>query len=1400
MKKFTLLIAALLCSITISFAYDTEIDGIYYNLNRENMTAEVTFKSMRISGSYPSGDVSNYTLSEVTLPSIIIYNNEEYTVTSIGDYAFAVSPSLKEVTFSNTITRIGKMAFFVTSIPHITIPSSVTYIGESAFHEEGPHFTKVFLEAYTPPALEENAFDFYATTFYIPDNTLSAYQEAWGTEYKFISNENTLTINVEIPGTLSDLIFEAGYRPVNIAKLTVTGTLNYDDFTYMRENMSALVDVDLSGISNTSGVNFNGKTNLHRIILPNNLEKIDNQAFYNCSELTTIDLPNSITEIGSEAFYETGLTSIKIPEGVTIIGGSAFWWSNLHYIEIPKTVTSIGGFAFAGCYNVQVHISDIKAWCNINFYGHDYYANPLQNNGILYLNGEKVTDLVIPNDVNSIGTNAFYGYNSLKSVVIPNSVKYIGPSAFDGCSSLTSVSLSDKITIIEESTFANCSSLKSITIPYGVEEVRQSAFSNTDLDTIICLAGLIPCVGYLERFVEFLGDFENFDPKTCQLKVPAELYDDYIYHKIWGKFVNIDTMNIDYHKITVKSNDLNMGYVNIRQSSTYHVANTSRYYLPNDTVKLEAIPLEYTMAEAGEYIYYRFKQWSDGSTENPRVFVATEDVTLTAEFIIPPCEVTLVCDEAQGTVTGGGEYEQGTQVTLTAQPNIGYKFSYWDITTYEPFSYNECYENPYTFEIQGLRYYIQAVFEQSKVEVNGLYYYLRGDTAIVTSSDAEGGYNGNIVIPEVITIGENRYIVAEIGSYAFRGSNITSVNIPASVNYIGGAAFANCNSLQIVKFNNSTPPMFGRSVFSSGYYNKRIIVPCGAIETYENAFGTSEYWYFTDAQYMISVSANNENCYAEIQDNISCDDNEATIYASSYSDSYLFKQWSDGNTDNPRIVTVTSDTTFVAEFNHCYTIETYYNYEQGTATGSGKYTESDTAILVAIPNIGYEFDYWNVYIYNQYGWGYEYIGSTTGDTIKLTNIDNIYAYEAIFKVVPVLIDGIYYELKPNLTAYVYPHEYTGDIVIPSNVVYKDKNYDVAQIYEDAFTGTSITSLSVSNGLNSIDLSGCDNLVALKGNIDFIGACSGLNSLKGLKEIYVTSGTLATGDVVYFNFLNLLQIPTLEVLDLSKVENTELSPEMFKETYVDVFNEYYGGRLHLSLKNLRKLVLPEGLTMIHDRQFEGLWMLEEIVIPDGVTEIPDGAFYDCHALANIEFSKNLTSIGKYAFYSCHALENIVIPEGVTEIGDAAFYGCNYADEIVIASSVQRIGNNAFALCNQVERMEVHATIPPSIRAKTFYQVNRNIEFVVPAEARNAYAEDIYWREFIQEVPTDVETTTTNSLVVYTQGGMIYVEGVETDYNIFDASGRLVYSGRESVLSLPRGVYMVVVGDEVEKIVL
>ena len=148
-------------------------------------------------------------------------------------------------------------------------------------------------------------------------------------------------------------------------------------------------------------------------------------------------IPESVTSIGGCAFSGcSGLTSVSIPESVTSIGSSAFsGCSGLTSLTIPNSVTSIGGYAFSGCSGLtSVHITDLAAWCNISF-----GDNPLSYAHHLFLNGEEVTDLTIPESVTSIGSSAFWGCSGLTSLTIPNSVTSIGNYAFGGCSGLTSV-------------------------------------------------------------------------------------------------------------------------------------------------------------------------------------------------------------------------------------------------------------------------------------------------------------------------------------------------------------------------------------------------------------------------------------------------------------------------------------------------------------------------------------------------------------------------------------------------------------------------------------------------------------------------------------------------------------------------------------------------------------------------------------------------------------------------------------------------------------------------------------------------------------------------------------------------------------------------------------------------
>lgn len=278
------------------------------------------------------------------------------------------------------------------------------------------------------------------------------------------------------------------------------------------------------GITRVGEGTFSNIPFLLAVALPKGLESIGSSAFYNSGRLETVSLPStlSLVEIGAFSecrnlktvlitdltewcridfasiganplaygadlyLNEEKVTELIIPNSITQIKPYAFCGGSFSSVTFHSGVKEVGAEAFYNCTKLtQVHISDLAAWCSIdfnNFTSAWNIANPLSLGAGLYLNGSLVTELVIPNGVTSIGASAFYG-SAITSVTIPSSVKTIGNSAFAE-SDVADVTLPEGLLVLGEAAFDGCQNLKELVLPETLTTISQDALRYTQIETI----------------------------------------------------------------------------------------------------------------------------------------------------------------------------------------------------------------------------------------------------------------------------------------------------------------------------------------------------------------------------------------------------------------------------------------------------------------------------------------------------------------------------------------------------------------------------------------------------------------------------------------------------------------------------------------------------------------------------------------------------------------------------------------------------------------------------------------------------------------------------------------------------------------------------------------------------
>lgn len=255
-------------------------------------------------------------------------------------------------------------------------------------------------------------------------------------------------------------------------------------------NVYRSVEVTYEGDSYFSA-KYNGNVTIPNSVTYNgftySVTAIGEEAFYDCSSLTSMSIPEGVTRIGTRAFYGcSSLTSISIPEGMTRIGFNAFYGcSSLVSIIIPNSVTLIESAAFSGCTglaSISLPSSLTKIWSS-TFSGCSNLSSITIPNTVteideLAFNSCKaLSNILIPNSVKNIGQQAFQYCTNLKEIEIPESVTRINSNVFQNCSALTSVTIPNSVTIIDYHAFENCSKLNNVRIPSSVTKIDAMAFA-----------------------------------------------------------------------------------------------------------------------------------------------------------------------------------------------------------------------------------------------------------------------------------------------------------------------------------------------------------------------------------------------------------------------------------------------------------------------------------------------------------------------------------------------------------------------------------------------------------------------------------------------------------------------------------------------------------------------------------------------------------------------------------------------------------------------------------------------------------------------------------------------------------------------------------------------------------
>ena len=522
MKKiifFALVLVAGVMSMNAQTALDTtQVDGIWYILDKTNHTATVTYAL-----SETGGIAQDTYAGRLIIPESIWAGSGEdyadYTVTAIGDYAFFWCNNLTAISIPKTVKTVGLNLLSRTlGVTELTIadgdePIQFTYEqGESgeliSFQELSHSCTYLYIGRniemrssleWTSPAFHT----WNAVQKVVFGEKVTEIQQGfcpWCRDLQSVQI-NTPSVLAAGPGMFMWLEQDADANPAAITLYVPEGMLSsyqadpfWSRFTIEEMDVmqqygivfvSDMVDFQQGGLFYKIAQAEDGH-DFATVVIPQVWYLNPDGSYVSqwSSEFpykqSVINIPASVTNDGItypvEAIGEycfrgaSNLSSLTIPSTVKYIGTEAFEYTDkLFSLDIPESVEKVGWLAFArtGLKEVVIPASS---------------SNWLDSDAAFQDNAN-LTKVTFAQGTTAIQDRIFFGCVALRTIIIPDEVEYIGPGAFAGCEALREIHLPASLQVLNNRLFRGCP-IRSLEIPAGVEEIEGSALLGTNIGKV----------------------------------------------------------------------------------------------------------------------------------------------------------------------------------------------------------------------------------------------------------------------------------------------------------------------------------------------------------------------------------------------------------------------------------------------------------------------------------------------------------------------------------------------------------------------------------------------------------------------------------------------------------------------------------------------------------------------------------------------------------------------------------------------------------------------------------------------------------------------------------------------------------------------------------------------------